>query len=124
MGLVCWKCGASLAPLPLPLSRLAECPKCRAWLHCCRLCHFYNPNLTRQCDEERAEEVRDRESANFCDWFKPRTEAHQTRGGEKTQAAKTQLDNLFGGTLDSGDKAENARAKLGDLFGGKKSGDK
>ena len=122
--LVCWKCGASLASLPLPLSRLAECPACRAYLHCCRLCHFYNPHLTSQCDEERAEEVRDREGANFCDWFKPRPEAHRPRGGEKTQAAKTKLDNLFGGTPDSGDKAENARAKLGDLFDGKKSGDK
>jgi len=68
--------------------------------------------------------VRDREGANFCDWFKPRPEAHRPRGGEKTQAARTRLDNLFGGTPDSGDKAENARAKLGDLFDGKKSGDK
>jgi hypothetical protein len=24
--LICWKCGASLAELPLPLGRLAECP--------------------------------------------------------------------------------------------------
>lgn len=114
--LVCWKCGASLAVLPLPLSRLAECPKCRAYLHCCRLCHFYNPRLTSQCDEERAEEVRDKEGANFCDWFKPRPGAHRPRGGEKTQAAKSRLDDLFGGTQTSGGKTETARDKLGDLF--------
>lgn len=114
--LVCWKCGASLVPLPLPLSRLAECPKCRAYLHCCRLCHFYNLRITSQCDEDRAEEVRDKEGANFCDWFKPRPEAHRPPGQDKTQAAKATLDSLFGGAPTSGDKAEAARDKLGDLF--------
>jgi hypothetical protein len=121
--LVCWKCGASLAALPLPLSREAECPKCRAYLHCCRLCQFYNPNVAEQCDEDRAEEVLNKEGANFCDWFKPRPDAHRPRGGDKTQAAKTRLDDLFGGAQTSGGKAEMARDKLGDLFApGKKPG--
>jgi hypothetical protein len=122
--LVCWKCGASLAALPLPLSREAECPKCRAYQHCCRLCHFHNPRVTSQCDEERAEEVRDKEGANFCDWFRPRPEAHRPRGGEKTQAARTKLDDLFGGTKSSDDKTETARDKLGDLFGSNKNSGK
>jgi hypothetical protein len=122
--LVCWKCGASLASLPLPLSRLAECPKCRAYQHCCRLCHFHNPRLTSQCDEERAEEVRDKEGANFCDWFRPRPDAHRPRGEEKTQAAKSRLDDLFGSTPASGGDTETARDKLSDLFdAGKKSGE-
>jgi hypothetical protein len=67
--------------------------------------------------------VRDKEGANFCDWFRPRPEAHRPRGGEKTQAAKTRLDDLFGGTPTSGDKTEAARDKLSDLFApGKKTG--
>jgi hypothetical protein len=74
--LVCWKCGAPLDEVPLPLSRQAECPACRAWLHVCRLCEFYDPRLTSKCREERAEEVRDREVANFCDYFKPRPDAY------------------------------------------------
>jgi hypothetical protein len=61
--------------------------------------------------------VRDKEGANFCDWFKPRPDAHRPRGEEKTQAAKTRLADLFGGTQTSGDKTETARDKLGDLFG-------
>ena len=120
--LVCWKCGASLAELPLPLSREAECPKCRAYLHCCRLCRYYNPNVAEQCDEDRAEEVRDREGANFCDWFKPRPEAHHPRGAGKSQAAKARLDDLVGGAPSASGKAETARDKLGDLFSsGKKT---
>ena len=116
MNLVCWKCGTSLAGLPLPLSRLAECPKCRAYLHACRMCQFFDPRLTGQCREERAEEVRDKEHANFCDWFKPRSNAHRPPGEGKTQAAKAKLDNLFGGAQASDGKADVARDKLSDLF--------
>jgi hypothetical protein len=105
-----------LAELPLPLSRLAECPKCRAYQHACRLCEFYDPRLTNRCREERAEEVRDKEHANFCDWFKPRPNAHRPPGEGKTQAAKAKLDNLFGGAQASDGKADAARDKLGDLF--------
>ena len=89
--LVCWKCGASLAALPLPLGREAVCPACRAWLHACRLCQFYDPRLSSKCREDRAEEVRDREGANFCDWFKP--------GGDRPASPKedvrAKLDALF-----------------------------
>ena len=114
--LVCWKCGASLAELPLPLSRLAECPKCRAYMHACRLCEFYDPRLNSQCREERAEEVRDKEGANFCDWFKPRPHAYRARDEGKTQAAKAKLDGLFGGAQTSDGEVDVARDKLSDLF--------
>ena len=121
MNLVCWKCGTSVAELPLPLSRLAECPKCRAYLHVCRMCRFYDPRLTGLCQEERAEEVRDKEHANFCDWFKPRPDAYHPPGTAKSQAAKTSLDSLFGGSASgSGDKREAARDKLEELFDPKK----
>jgi len=86
--LVCWKCGASLAELPLPLSRLAECPKCRAYLHACRLCTCYDPRLTGKCREERAEEVRDRECANFCDWFRPHPNVDRLRSENMSMSAK------------------------------------
>jgi len=121
---VCWKCGAALAELPLPLSRLAECPKCRAYQHVCRMCEFYDPRLTGKCREERAEEVRDKEHANFCDWFKPRPDAHQPPGAGKTQAAKAGIDALFGGAPEPAPKADATRARLDELLGGKGKGDK
>ncbi|MBI3545932.1 MAG: hypothetical protein HY081_04980 [Gammaproteobacteria bacterium] len=117
MNLLCWKCGASLADLPRPLSRLAECPKCRAYLHVCRMCEFYAPKLTSKCHEERAEEVRDKEHANFCDWFKARPNAHLPPSIEKTQAAKKKIDTLFGAAADSAEQPDMTRDKLNDLFG-------
>ncbi len=96
-GYQCWKCGVGLAGVPLPLSREAECPQCRAWLHACRQCGFYDSRLTTKCREERAEEVRDKETANFCDWFKPNPQARRSETGIKATVAKSKLDELFGG---------------------------
>lgn len=117
--LVCWKCGSSLQALPLPLSRLAECPACKAELHVCKLCQFFDPRTTRQCIEIRAEEVIDKEHANFCDWFKPRPNAFDARAQQKASAAKSKLDALFGAGPASDEPADAAREAAERLFGGK-----
>ena len=94
--LVCWKCGAALTDQPLPLSRLAVCSKCRAYLHACRLCLSYDPRLTRRCREQDAEEVTDKERANFCAYFSPRPGAYRPGGEARSEAARAKLGNLFG----------------------------
>jgi hypothetical protein len=50
-GLVCWKCGASLADYSLPLRRLEECRACRAQLHVCRMCVEYDTHYAKHCRE-------------------------------------------------------------------------
>jgi len=94
--LVCWKCGAALTDQPLPLSRLAVCTKCRAYLHACRLCLSYDQNLARRCREQDAEEVADKERANFCAYFKVRPGAFRPGGEVRIQAARAKLGDLFG----------------------------
>lgn len=95
--LVCWKCGAALQGVPLPLSRRAECLACHAELHVCRLCHFYDPRVEGKCREDRAEAVREKERANFCDYFKPRSNAFRARDAARAESAKGQIDALLGG---------------------------
>jgi hypothetical protein len=94
--LSCWKCGASLEGLPLPLGRRAECLACRAELHVCRMCRFYDPHIARACREPVAEEVQDKERANFCDHFEARAGAFIARDDAAARSARTQLDALFG----------------------------
>ena len=94
--LVCWKCGASLAALTLPLRRLEECPKCRAQQHVCRMCVDYDTRVAKHCREPTAEEVRDKEHANFCDFFKPRPAAYLAPDTAELEWARAQLDRLFG----------------------------
>ncbi len=126
--LVCWKCGASLDGLPLPLGRLAECRACRADLHVCRLCRLYDPRVRMGCDEPRAEEVRDREKANFCDFFRPRPDAFTAVDDSAASQAKADLDALFGvespkpaleglPQKDVAAESDTAREQLERLFG-------
>ena len=93
--LVCWKCGASLAALSLPLRRLDECRQCRAELHVCRMCVEYDTSKAKHCREPIAEEVRDKASANFCDFFKPRAGAYIAPDTAAVSEAQAALAKLF-----------------------------
>jgi hypothetical protein len=119
--LVCWKCGNSLADLSLPLSRLDECKQCTAELHVCKLCEFYSTAVAKHCRETIAEEVKDKERANFCDYFKPRPDAYSTVKQDAAAKAKSDLDALFGGSKPEtqSSAAEKAKAELDKLFGKK-----
>lgn len=91
----CHHCGESLAALSLPLTRLDECPKCRAQLHVCKMCVRFAPRLPKGCTEEDAPDVRDKKAANFCDYFKPNPNAYDPAGLAAEQAARAALDALF-----------------------------
>ena len=116
----CWKCGASLAEVPVPFARTAECPRCRADLHVCRMCEFFDPGVRRGCREPVAEEVSDRERANFCGYLVPVAGLGPGAEDAEAHAARAELDALFGvpssGPDPPGDAGE-ARRRLDELFG-------
>ena len=120
--LVCWKCGASLDGVPIPLSRLSVCLRCSAELYVCKLCEFHEPKLRQGCLEERAEHVQEKERANFCDYFRPRPDAHVPRDQSSTEVARSQLDSLFGGKTETPAAKDPSREELDKLFGGKPKG--
>ena len=126
----CWKCGAELKELILPLSRREECPACRAELHVCRMCEWYDPRVSDHCREDRAETVSDVTRANFCDYFKLSTDTFSEKQNTKQSAAKAELEALFGGDGDKHKEAvsddgveealskeEAAKRELAKLFG-------
>lgn len=113
--LICWKCGASLADLPQPLSRRAECPNCHAELHTCRLCRHFDLGKAKQCREPVADEVKDKTRANFCDWFQPQALVHSSGGANATNN-RAQLEALFGSESPA-TEPNSARQALDDLFG-------
>jgi hypothetical protein len=94
--LVCWKCGADLEHLSLPLSRRDECARCRAELHVCRMCVDYDPSVAKHCREPTAEEVSDKTRANFCDFFVPRPGAYVAPDTGSVAQARLELEKLFG----------------------------
>lgn len=119
-GLVCWKCGASLDGVPMPLSRLSACLSCRAELYVCKLCEFHSPKLRQGCLEDRAEHVQEKEHANFCEFFRPRPGAYAAKDMTQTDAARARLDAFFGGAKPETPAGQDpAREQLDKLFGTK-----
>jgi hypothetical protein len=128
MKLECWKCGQRVSDLPKPLGRREECPACHADLHCCRQCTFYDTSAPKHCRETVADEVREKERANFCGYFTLHPNAYTATDNRAADAARTQLDALFG---DDGSgaapsqaagnaalsAADKARQELESLFG-------
>ncbi len=120
--LVCWKCGASLDELPLPLSRRAECPGCGAELHVCRMCRFYDRSVANQCREPVAEPVNDKTRANFCGYLEPRSGAWQPPDRTVASEAEQSLEALFGrgGSEAPKPDADDPMSELESLFGDSK----
>lgn len=108
--LACYRCGASLEALTLPLARLDMCPGCDVELHVCRMCVNYSPSAPDGCIEEDAPEVRNKTTANFCDYFSPNPSAFDGRELRAEDRARTELDALFGNageaSKDSGQSSE------------------
>jgi len=129
----CWKCGHALDDMPTPLRRRDECPACDADLHVCRMCEFYDTSVAKSCREPVAEEVNDKERANFCDYFRGRPGAHDGGSVSDADAARAKLEAMFGVEGDTADRAgasdaeslmerkraqaDDARKQLDALFG-------
>ena len=93
--LVCWKCGASLAELSLPVGRTEYCRACRAEVHVCRMCRFYDLSKAKQCAEPIADPVLNKERANFCGYFEPAAGRFRPANSAADEA-RTALEGLFG----------------------------
>ena len=91
----CYRCGASLEALSLPFSRQDECPECGNYLHVCKMCVHYDESVPRQCREDGAEDVKDKDRLNFCDWYKPSEKAFDADRKAEEDAARNALDALF-----------------------------
>jgi hypothetical protein len=64
----CHVCGKEIM-IAKKTGRRDTCPLCRADLHCCLDCAFYDVSAPKQCREPVAEMVKDKKKANFCDYF-------------------------------------------------------
>jgi hypothetical protein len=96
--LSCFHCGASL-PAPPPgghVGRRDACPSCHRDLHACVQCANWD-HATRVCREPAAaaDQPRDRELANFCDWFRLGPRGTAAGGADAAARARSAADALF-----------------------------
>ncbi len=90
--LSCFHCHKEILILGT-VGRRDECTHCRSDVHVCKNCDFYDPKVYNECRETQADVVREKDRANFCDYFIP------SKGGAGTQdkaaALKAAAEALF-----------------------------
>jgi len=92
----CYGCGAEIQ-VAEKIFRGDSCPACSRPLHACKNCAFYDPAAYHGCRETQAEWVRDKDAANFCDYFRPAESgpAAGDRKASRSDQARKRLDDLF-----------------------------
>lgn len=112
--LVCWKCGASLKKVPRPITRHSNCPACYAELHCCVMCKSYDTRYPNRCNDERADPPVYKDTANFCEFFKPLPNAFDPSQDQASKQAQAELKAMFGEDDGSDEDAEPPAEKSDD----------
>lgn len=93
--IACYSCGASLSRLSLPLTRRDLCPECGVELHVCRMCTQFDRRAPGQCREDDAEDVKEKQRANFCEWFAPSATAFEPKQKSEADQALASLEAIF-----------------------------
>ena len=75
--------------------RLDECPSCHADVHACRNCRHHDRSAQGECREPLAEPPREKDRANFCDYFLPGVGAGPVAAGAARQDLLAAADALF-----------------------------
>jgi hypothetical protein len=91
----CEHCGTKLDS-SIPIGRSSTCPNCNAYLHSCVNCRFYSPGRHNDCTETQVELVRDKSTANFCDYYVMREAGAKKAGKDTGKTARDAFDSLFG----------------------------
>lgn len=90
---ICHVCRNSL-PITGKIGRTEECPFCHGDLHCCLNCSFFDPAASKQCREPVSEPVKDKQKANFCDYFRY-ADFRERASGTEVEKSRKNLEDLF-----------------------------
>jgi hypothetical protein len=88
----CFSCGLKTS-FQGQIGRRDECPKCHADLHVCKNCVHYDVTAYNECREPSADVVREKERANFCDYFS--AQAQGKSAGQTKQDLLSAAEALF-----------------------------
>ena len=89
---LCHRCGRDIGPT-ITVGRRDTCLGCGADLHCCLNCDFYDPAYHNHCREPHSERQVDKQTGNFCDFFRFRRGPRGTAG--PADPARAKLEALF-----------------------------
>ncbi len=80
------------------------------------MCDFFDAHVPKQCIEDDAEEVTEKERPNFCDWFKPGIIAFDAKRAGDAAKAEGGLAALFGDGDEPQAEKDQFQSDAEDLF--------
>ena len=89
------KCAACGATVESNVSADAECPKCKASLHTCRMCAFFDPGARFECRKTIAARIVNKSARNDCDLFAARTVVERETSSSGPNNPRQAFANLF-----------------------------
>jgi hypothetical protein len=89
------KCAACGATVQANVSFAATCPKCKADLHTCRQCTFFDPGARFECRKPITVKIMNKSARNTCELFASRTVVERETSSGKPTDARQAFANLF-----------------------------
>jgi len=89
------KCAACGATIQANVSPEATCPKCRADLHTCRQCTYFDPGARWECRKPITARIVNKAANNKCELFAARTVLERETGSGGPTDARQAFANLF-----------------------------
>jgi hypothetical protein len=81
------KCASCGAKAPPSIGFDSTCTNCRAELHSCRQCTYFDPGAHFECSKPIAKRIVNKQARNLCEVFVPRTVVErETSSGPPTNA--------------------------------------
>lgn len=102
----------------MPIGRRDVCPKCSQDCKVCLNCRFFDKNVYRECLEDQAEWVKEKNVGNFCDFFSPNSQPGSKSATESEADAK--LAALFGDAVGQKSKPSRLEEEFAEFMKSKK----
>ena len=89
------KCAACGAPATGSILHDSSCSKCRADLHTCRLCTYFDPGARFECRKPITARIVNKQARNTCELFAARTVVERETSSGAPSDARQAFANLF-----------------------------
>ncbi|MCH2534488.1 MAG: hypothetical protein MK008_08615 [Bdellovibrionales bacterium] len=90
----CFKCSKP-TPIVSTVGFRDECLHCGEDLHVCKNCEFYDQTAYNECREPSADRVKEKERANFCEYFQPSQQSGSNGAEDSRKKLLAEAEALF-----------------------------
>jgi hypothetical protein len=89
------KCASCGAKAPTSIGFDSYCTNCKAELHTCRQCNFFDPGAHFECSKTIPKRIVNKNARNICELFAPRTVVERETSSGAPKDARQAFAKLF-----------------------------